>query len=274
MIEPRNLFKLQSKLTVNKKSIPVKTLEKDYILTWILAEIAKLDMENLFVFKGGTSLKKFYIENYRFSEDLDFTLLNPLTLEELEEKMEEIIISILDEANIPVAINRSEKHSNSYIIYINFSGPLGADISRGEVKIDFTLNELLLFPIKRKKFFELYEEYNDVPRNAEILVYSVEEIFVEKIISLLDPKRNEPRDIYDLWFLLDNDYIQLALLKGQIIEKSKFKEIEDINILHSLDNKKGIYERLWMNRLSYQVLNLPHFDHVYRSLKRILRQLK
>lgn len=87
-------------------------------------------------------------------------------------------------------------------------------------------------------------------------------------------KRNEPRNIYDLWFLLDNDYIQLALLKGQIIEKSKFKEIEDINILHSLDNKKGIYERLWMNRLSYQVLNLPHFDHVYRSLKRILRQLK
>lgn len=274
MIEPRNLFKLQSKLTINEKSIPVKTLEKDYILTWILAEISKLDMESLFVFKGGTSLKKFYIENYRFSEDLDFTLLTSLTLGELEEKMKKTYTSILNGANIPIVFNRGEKHSNSYTIFVNFSGPLGADISRGEIKIDFTVNELLLFPIKRKRFFKLYEEYNDVPRNAEILVYSVEEIFVEKIISILDPKRNEPRDIYDLWFLLDNDYIQLALLKYQIIKKSKFKKIEDVNILRSLDNKKEIYKRLWINRLSYQVLNLPHFDHVYRYLKRSLKQLR
>lgn len=28
------------------------------------------------VFKGGTVLKKIYFEDYRFSEDLDFTLLN------------------------------------------------------------------------------------------------------------------------------------------------------------------------------------------------------
>jgi predicted nucleotidyltransferase component of viral defense system len=29
-----------------------------------------------FIFKGGTCLKKCYFEDYRFSEDLDFTLLD------------------------------------------------------------------------------------------------------------------------------------------------------------------------------------------------------
>ena len=63
MIENRNLFRLQSKLTTEDKSIPVKTLEKDYILAWILVGMANLDMENLFVFKGGTALKMFFMKN-------------------------------------------------------------------------------------------------------------------------------------------------------------------------------------------------------------------
>jgi predicted nucleotidyltransferase component of viral defense system len=29
------------------------------------------------VFKGGTCLKKCFFETYRFSEDLDFTIINP-----------------------------------------------------------------------------------------------------------------------------------------------------------------------------------------------------
>ena len=52
-------------------------IEKDYILSWILQGVA--ENENLakaLVFKGGTVLKKAYFRDYRYSEDLDFTLLN------------------------------------------------------------------------------------------------------------------------------------------------------------------------------------------------------
>lgn len=52
-------------------------IEKDYILSWILCGIAKHEqLSKIIVFKGGTVLKKIYFEYYRFSEDLDFTLLN------------------------------------------------------------------------------------------------------------------------------------------------------------------------------------------------------
>ncbi len=48
-------------------------IEKDYILSWITKGIARNEkLSKLIVLKGGTVLKKFYFEDYRYSEDLDF----------------------------------------------------------------------------------------------------------------------------------------------------------------------------------------------------------
>ena len=55
-----------------------QVIEKDYVLGWMLAGIAaQPDIGPSWVFKGGTCLKKCYFETYRFSEDLDFTLIDP-----------------------------------------------------------------------------------------------------------------------------------------------------------------------------------------------------
>ena len=52
-------------------------IEKDYILSWILQGISRHeDLSKTIVFKGGTVLNKAYFEEYRFSEDLDYTLLD------------------------------------------------------------------------------------------------------------------------------------------------------------------------------------------------------
>lgn len=61
---------------------------KDYVLSWLLLGISKNPIlsDNL-VFKGGTVLKKVYFPDYRFSEDLDFTLLdNGIMNEDLLER--------------------------------------------------------------------------------------------------------------------------------------------------------------------------------------------
>jgi uncharacterized protein len=65
-------------------SVRDQQIEKDYILSWILFGISKHDfLSKTIVFKGGTVLKKVYFEEYRFSEDLDFTLLDSETSNEL-----------------------------------------------------------------------------------------------------------------------------------------------------------------------------------------------
>ena len=54
--------------------MPWQVLERDYVLSWVLAGLAQVDaLRETIVFKGGTALKKCYFGDYRFSEDLDFS---------------------------------------------------------------------------------------------------------------------------------------------------------------------------------------------------------
>src|SRR5690554_6846909 len=55
--------------------VPPDTVDKDYVLGHFLSVFVE-HYKNDLVFKGGTCLRKCYIENYRFSEDLDFTALD------------------------------------------------------------------------------------------------------------------------------------------------------------------------------------------------------
>jgi len=130
MIESSNLFRVQTKLTKNSKTIPVKTIEKDYVLSWVLIGIAKSKIYEILSFKGGTALKKFYFPNYRFSEDLDFTLLKNISIEDLNKMLQEVYAVVLDSSNIELVLKNNEKHPNGYTFFINFSGPLGAHITR------------------------------------------------------------------------------------------------------------------------------------------------
>ena len=51
-------------------------VEKDYVIGWLLWGLANYTpLKDVWIFKGGTCLKKCFIETYRFSEDLDFTVL-------------------------------------------------------------------------------------------------------------------------------------------------------------------------------------------------------
>ena len=66
----------------SQKLLDLKIIEKDYVLSWILAGIHHNEtLKNSWVFKGGTCLKKCYFETYRFSEDLDFTILDVINTE-------------------------------------------------------------------------------------------------------------------------------------------------------------------------------------------------
>lgn len=61
---------------VREWGLAEQVVEKDYVLGWVLWGIGSDPLlGEHWVFKGGTCLKKCYIETYRFSEDLDFTVL-------------------------------------------------------------------------------------------------------------------------------------------------------------------------------------------------------
>jgi predicted nucleotidyltransferase component of viral defense system len=54
------------------------TVDKDWVLGHFIDGIyATPELRETLIFKGGTYLRKCYFPNYRFSEDLDFTCINP-----------------------------------------------------------------------------------------------------------------------------------------------------------------------------------------------------
>ena len=54
--------------------VPPSTIERDYAQNWLLSHLSPIPM----ALKGGTGIRKVFIEHYRFSDDLDFTLLEPV----------------------------------------------------------------------------------------------------------------------------------------------------------------------------------------------------
>ncbi|WP_431214673.1 nucleotidyl transferase AbiEii/AbiGii toxin family protein [Puia sp. P3] len=78
------------------------------MLSWLLLGISKnaILSDNL-VFKGGTVLKKVYFPDYRFSEDLDFTLLdNGIMNEDLLAEFEKVYGFLKEETNITLQLKR------------------------------------------------------------------------------------------------------------------------------------------------------------------------
>ena len=69
------------------------------------------------------------------------------------------------------------------------------------MKVDITINERLTFPLCERAVLRGYDEFAHLPEDRRIDTYSLEEIATEKTVALADPARNEPRDLYDLWYL-------------------------------------------------------------------------
>lgn len=57
-------------------------IDHDYVLGCFLHYLSlEEQVKKYWIFKGGTSLAKCYFSEYRFSEDLDFTALDTITIE-------------------------------------------------------------------------------------------------------------------------------------------------------------------------------------------------
>jgi len=59
-----------------RDNVPAITVERDYVLAHVIAGVATLEIDNGLVFKGGTALRLCHINDYRYSADLDFSLVS------------------------------------------------------------------------------------------------------------------------------------------------------------------------------------------------------
>lgn len=274
MIPQRNLSLLSNRLARHGgRRIPEAVLERDYCLAWFLVGLSRSPLHARIVFKGGTALKRCYFGDYRFSEDLDFTLTEDLSFDELRAELEPIFVDVQRSSAIAFRFEREDRqrHTNCYTFYLSYEGPLPARVL-SQVKVDMTIRERLVLPIAQQPVIRGYDEYEDLPEGAIVRVYSLEEIAVEKIVALSDRARNEPRDLFDIWHLTTQGHIVLDHLTAEIASKLEFRGRAKIAIGDEFQKKEARLKMLWGTRLSAQMSELPEFDRVFRSVQRSLRQ--
>lgn len=190
---------------INRKSLryPLHIAEKDYLLALVLGVIANSALGKTLIFKGGTALHHCYLEQYRFSEDLDFSAnQNPVELEEVRKIFADFDYLRIKKDYLSEATIKIER--------LQYTGPLTQPNSL-KVEIDFLQNVVL--PPK----ILLY--HNVWGLEFSVAVMDIREICAEKIRAMSDRARF--RDFYDMYLVLDTHDIDL----NEVVELVKKKEV-------------------------------------------------
>ena len=273
----------------HRQEIPQQVIEKDYVLSYILAGISTHPaIKDVFVFKGGTALRKLFFGDYRFSEDLDFSASNSPKGKQLESALREAVDKasrlILAHGPFTVELERyleREPHPHgqeAFTIRVQFPwhpSPLC------RLKVEITHDEPVLVEPEKRRLIHGYEE--DLP--CDICCYRLEEIIAEKLRALLQTHQklvirgwNRPRtrDYYDLWRILDEfgDGLDCEQI-GTLLERKSAHRGVSFRSLNDFFSDELVSEahRHWDTNLGPFVTKLPECQEVLNRLRMLLREL-
>lgn len=250
-------------------------VEKDYALGWMLAAFGQHpETRDTWLFKGGTCLKKCYFETYRFSEDLDFTLLEHGHLDEafLGKVFGEAADWVYEQSGLvlPPEARKVEVYANprggkSAEGRIGYRGPLGRAGDAPRIKLDLTDDERVVLDPDRRK---VHHPYSDCPPDGiSVTTYCFEEVFAEKTRALAE--RLRPRDLYDVVHLYRRQDLTLERAKiiSTLTAKCEFKGIA-VPTLQSIRESRLVAELQvsWKQMLAHQIPALPSFESFWNEL--------
>ncbi len=262
--------------------VPATTVDKDYVLGHFLNCFINFENnKNLFVFKGGTCLRKCYFPNYRFSEDLDFTLLDASFIVN-EDFFQKITKVCTQKSGILFHLTKFEKkrfldNEKGYKCVIAFWGanhnkniaPAPQERWTTKIEIDISFDEEILFPIDQKRINHAYSDFNLISEDP-VPVYKLEEILTEKIRAFYQRSYKAPRDFYDVWYLLINhSFGDWNKIRETLRKKC---ELKNKNIDTEIFNDARVYQTVsksWNQSIEHHLpaKQLPEFEEIWSFLK-------
>ncbi len=254
-------------------------IEKDYVVGWLLWGIGTdPDLRRQWAFKGGTALKKCYIETWRFSEDLDFTVLpgGPVRPEIIQPIIMRVLARVHDESGInfsdrsPLFKFREDHLYTEGRVY--YKGPRNAS-KEAAVKLDISGSEKIVRPTVLRKISHPYSD--EFSPSATVRCYAFEEVFAEKLRAM--GERGRPRDLYDIVLLFRRRDLQSEpkLINSVLAMKCESKGVP-IPTLDSVQNAttKGELISEWENMLGHQLQALPPFEQFWDELPEVFAWLE
>ena len=187
------------------------------------------------VFRGGTCIWK-VLKGDRFSEDLDCCVTS------LPENIMEYLKKEFEMLGITCSILKQKRTANMFFVKFGFW------LSVHPREIVISLEILVKEKCGKVNTAMLYSPYPDVPP-IEAIIPSKEEMLIDKVLAIL--LRNKPRDVHDLYQLLN--------LGAVVDKKTLLKKIPKFN--KELFKKK-IFEnrKTWNSLKPLIVTKLPSLE--------------
>lgn len=229
----------------------------DYGLGWFLAGFfATPTAVPPLIFKGGTCLRKCYFIDYRFSEDLDFTMTRSWSLDALNAAIEQTKIWSIDAggpdfgaAPTRVEVMNDEYGLESYQARIYYRGPLRWGGTPRAIQLDVSRGEALVFPTATRTLLHNYSDVSPI-HSITIPCYELAEMFSEKLRAISGQRRFAiSRDIYDIYQLSEAG-VSLEQVRQALPVKFAAKGLSLTTIsVETLDARREIFETDWQRRL-------------------------
>lgn len=250
------LTKRQLQRIAQRHGIGLQAQERDYIQHLFLSVL--YGRSQALLFKGGTALRVLH-RSPRYSEDLDFN--TTLDLADTKVLFRRAIVDLARFGVTAVARNEWES-AVGYSFDLSFQGPLydGRNRSKGKVRVDTNLRPEEVATERRL----VSAEYDDVVPFL-LTALTVEHLFAEKVRALLI--RGKARDLYDLWFLLEQGIdVDLDLIN------TKLALYETAFIVERFQQQVEALRDGWERDLRPLLAQVPEFALVLEQVLRAFRE--
>lgn len=244
----------------NDDGVDAQVVERDYILAHVVAQLhgASQVTDSQLVFKGGTALRFVYFDTYRYSADLDITVIDGSTVDALN-AFAPVLEAARKHTGIPhLELTKTDKPGISYI------GPLQAENER-TIKLDLTTEEYVECVARRT----ISNVWPDLPVPIAFSCYPIGEIAAEKLRCII--QRLQCRDLYDLFRISEDLGVSIEEVRKLFEQKCQAKGIKPEIFQQRFEDRVDRYRERWATEMREHVSDPPPFDDVVRKVSRHLR---
>ncbi len=194
---------------------------------------------------------------------MDFVTSEKINLEDFYREINEVLLRI--SIDFPFKPDKNAIIRNDRLqIFIKYDIIPEIVITK-ELKVDI-LKDFFISPYTERKIIFNYQDFKK--NEKKLNTYTLESIASEKILRIIDVDK-EARDIYDLWFLLKLNCLNVSNIKKSLEQRFGYKFYFP-NLISEI--KTPTFKKTWKIRLEKQVLNLPPYDLVIEELEKLIKK--
>ncbi|MEK7577097.1 MAG: nucleotidyl transferase AbiEii/AbiGii toxin family protein [Patescibacteria group bacterium] len=213
------------KLAVEYRTVTDNILKEHYQM-YILDTLFTSSFERELVFKGGTALRLAY-GSFRFSEDLDFSLLKSIPYASFKSTIEKLS-SIMPEVKVKDIYDKRNTFFAKIVFDVGFKPiPIGIKVEINKNVGDFASTVGLL-----------RSPFNNIEVSGN--VYTIEAILKDKVKILETKERREPRDLFDAWYI--HQKLHTAFAIKQEFKYTQKQLMDRLNPFIPINHRKVLEE--------------------------------